>query len=71
MDIKAAFFKTLIEQAKSIAIPIQNLELIFSAIAKYINSPARWVLAKLTIHKETQTIDGFPHIRRGRAQKDL
>jgi hypothetical protein len=70
-DLKTAFFKAFIEQAKPIAIPIQNLELIFDAIAKHINSPARRVLTKLTIHKETQAVDGFPHICWGRAQQDF
>ena len=40
-------------------------------LAKHVNSPAGWVLPKFTIHKETQAIDGFTHIRWSAAQKDF
>jgi hypothetical protein len=70
-DLKTSFFKSLVEEAKSIAIPIQNLKLIFDAVTKNIKCPTRRVFTKLSIHKKTQTVDGFPHIRWDRAQKDL
>lgn len=66
-DLETPFFQALIEQAKPVSVPIQNLELIFNAVAKYINSPAGWVLAKLSIYKKAEPVDGFPHIRWGRA----
>jgi len=70
-DLKAAFFKALIKQTKSVSVPIQNLKLIFDTIAKYIDSPARGVLTKNSIHKKAEAINGFPHIRWYRAQKNF
>ena len=70
-NLETTFFKALIEQTKAIAIPIQNLEFIFDPVTKNVNSPARRVLVKIAIHKKTQAVDGFPHIRWHRAQKDF
>jgi hypothetical protein len=67
---KHMLFQTLLPQAKSIAVPVQNLDHIAAAVAKNKQVAGKRVLLQTVLDQNRQPIDGFSHVRAAYCQID-
>jgi len=68
---KFVLLKPFLPQAKTIPVPIQNLDPVTCTIAENEHVPGKRVHLQALLYQDAQSIDGFSHIRAPQGQVHL
>jgi len=66
--LEPVLLQSFVPEAKAVFIPVKNLDHVTFPIAEHKQVAGKGILAKMLLHHDRQSIDGFAHVRAADSQ---